>query len=171
MPHKDLTERKRYATNYRATHQEEIRRGQANYRKANRKSRREYTAAWYQKHKKDEKLKLYHANYRKTHRKEARAWSAKCNAKVKREIFILYGPRHRVRCAWPKCTISDIDMLALDHKNNDRKNNGGARKGTVFYHWLRKEAREGRRYELQVLCCNHNHKKELLRVRGDFNGH
>ena len=60
-------------------------------------------------------------------------------------------------------------MLSLDHINNDgneaRRNNGGKRKGYAFYIWLIKEAKAGRLHALQVLCHNHNMKKQLLRYR------
>jgi hypothetical protein len=97
-------------------------------------------------------------------------WGFQYRAKIKHAVFSLYGPKHQVRCAWTKCAVADIDMLALDHKDNDgnvaRRENGGRRKGYAFYIWLIKEAKAGRLHRLQVLCHNHNAKKEILRVRG-----
>ena len=136
--------------------------------------------------------KGYALKYRKTHRKElvkaeqkryrknrkrilaySIKWGATYRARVKRELFTLYGPQHEVRCSWTECQINDIDMLSLDHIDDDgnkaRRNTGGRRKGYGFYMWLLKEAKARRFHRLQVLCHNHNMKKQLLRDRMRMN--
>ncbi len=65
-------------------------------------------------------------------------------------------------CAW--CPQSDIDVLCLDHINNDGKQwrATGVRSGKHLYKWLiDNDYPEG----LQVLCANCNMKKEILRAR------
>jgi hypothetical protein len=78
-----------------------------------------------------------------------------------------YGPNGVAKCSWPGCEIDDVDMLVLDHVRNDgaaqRKAMGGTNgKGHTLYRILKKQ---GYPEGFQTLCCNHNHKKELLRVR------
>ena len=66
-------------------------------------------------------------------------------------------------CQWKDCNINDIDMLAIDHINNG---GGKHRKelGThMRYHdWLIKNNFPA---GFQILCANHNIKKEALRRR------
>lgn len=71
-------------------------------------------------------------------------------------------------CVWNEgCNISDPDMLAVDHINNNgaehRKqffNSTGS--GIVLYRWIIiNNFPEG----FQILCHNHNIKKELIRRR------
>jgi hypothetical protein len=73
-----------------------------------------------------------------------------------------------VKCPW---NCSDIDVLTIDHINDDgadqrRKLYGGRTGGgSRFYKWLIKNNfPEG----YQVLCCNCQRKKEMERLRGDF---
>ncbi len=80
------------------------------------------------------------------------------------ETFTRYGPDQKLQCSWIGCDVTDPDMLVLDHINDDgaqqRKN--GCGRGWNFYRWLKKQNfPDG----YQTLCCNHNHKKELLRSR------
>lgn len=71
------------------------------------------------------------------------------------------------KCA--ECEISDIDMLTLDHVENDGKvhrNESDTKGGWKFYLWLIKN-----KYPpgLQVLCWNHNMKKEIILRRRIIN--
>lgn len=86
---------------------------------------------------------------------------------IRLETFTQYSPLGVLGCSWEGCTVSDIDMLVLDHTANngaeERRALGGRNaRGWNFYLYLKKLGfPEG----YQTLCCNHNHKKELLRSR------
>ena len=83
-------------------------------------------------------------------------------AQRKVEVLTHYGPEHKLQCCWKECTVADIDMLSLDHVNNDgaedRRNSAGG-SGDALY---RKVEREGFPTGFQTLCFNHQMKKERL---------
>ena len=96
-----------------------------------------------------------------------RQYNQQKRAKLRIEILSHYGPQRALRCSWVDCTVSDIDMLVLDHIADDgaaeRKQLGGKNaRGWNFYQLLKQlNFPDG----YQTLCCNHNHKKELIRSR------
>jgi hypothetical protein len=86
--------------------------------------------------------------------------------RVKIEVLSHYGPAGKLQCAWPDCTVTDIDMLSLDHVLDDgaqeRKNGHRGGGGIATYQRVRKaEFPDG----YQTLCHNHQWKKELMRRR------
>ena len=91
--------------------------------------------------------------------------NARKKAKRKVEVLSHYGPEHELLCSWKDCTVADIDMLSLDHINNDgaedRRNSAGG-SGDALY---RKVEREGFPKSFQTLCFNHQMKKERLLQR------
>jgi hypothetical protein len=84
-------------------------------------------------------------------------------AALKKETFEHYG---RGRCRWPKCLVVDSDMLTLDHKENDgaKQRRKKRRLGVVLYQVLKNTNWP---VGYQVLCNNHQIKKELMRRRGE----
>jgi len=87
---------------------------------------------------------------------------------LKLEVLTYYGPAHKLQCAWEGCTVNDIDMLTLDHINNDGynhlKENGQRYSGHALYGWVKKNKfPEG----FQTLCCNHQSKKYLVKCRSE----
>jgi len=107
------------------------------------------------------------AGLRKEQAEYNRRYNITRRAKTKLEILTYYSPDQILRCSWPNCLISDIDMLVLDHINDNgaeekRQLGGSNGRGHIFYQHL-KSLRFPAGY--QTLCCNHNHKKELLRNR------
>jgi hypothetical protein len=87
------------------------------------------------------------------------------NLRIKIEVLAHYGPDGHLRCSWPDCLVTDVDMLSLDHINNDGaadRRNANERGGSNTYWRVRKAGfPEG----FQTLCCNHQRKKENLRRR------
>ena len=82
---------------------------------------------------------------------------------IKYQVFTHYSRSNIPICAW--CDIIDIDMLCIDHVNNDgktdRKENGFSFK---LYNKLSKLIDSGNAPEnYQILCYNHNIKKEVIR--------
>lgn len=87
--------------------------------------------------------------------------------KVKLEVFTHYCKEKPI-CNEKDCNIDDIDMLALDHINDDgaahRKSIGNA-SGFRLYDWIQKNNYPKM---FQVLCWNHNIKKEMNRIKKYF---
>jgi hypothetical protein len=77
-----------------------------------------------------------------------------------------YSPGDNPQCSWPGCEVVDVDMLGIDHINNDghtqRKLQGSSATGSQMYYRLK---REGFPAGFQTLCMNHNTLKEILRRR------
>jgi hypothetical protein len=151
-------EKKRRAAEYYAAHRSEIRRKTMDYYWAHHDAARLRAAKYYKAHR-QEKIRT-DAAYYQIHRKT----KARYNLNLKRRVFALYGPQQRIQCSWSECMVVDLDMLTLDHINDDgRRREHGS--GNPFYTWLLKEAAAGKMHEIQVLCCNHNTKKQILRLR------
>ena len=93
--------------------------------------------------------------------RKSRAW----NAQIKLECLTHYGPDSILQCSSLECEVCDIDMLTLDHINNDgAKDRQEGRNSTgVRLYWVLKS--EGYPSGFATLCCNHQSKKELLRRR------
>ena len=91
------------------------------------------------------------------------------NRKNKVETLTHYGPRGQLRCCWKRCLVTDVDMLSLDHVNNNgaehRKELGINNSGVQIYGVVK---RAGFPEGFQTLCCNHQMKKELLRRRAQY---
>ena len=84
--------------------------------------------------------------------------------KIKLKVFTHYCKGKPVCCV-DGCNIDDIDMLALDHTNDDGWNHRkevGAITGTFMYEWA---VRNNFPKIFQVLCWNHNIKKHLEKTR------
>jgi len=81
---------------------------------------------------------------------------------LKIEVLTHYGPKSTLKCSWFGCDVVDIDMLTLDHINNDgwEEKPGSARAagGVQMYSALKNE---GYPAGFQTLCHNHQWKKEM----------
>lgn len=129
-------------------------------------------------HKSPEVKKAYNRKYYLAHRKEIikhtgdnyRADKSKVFAynrtrgyRLKLEVLTYYGPDKHLGCCWSSCEIIDIDMLTIDHINNDgAEDRKKGLKGVPLYGKLKKL---GYPEGYQTLCANHQLKKELLRKR------
>lgn len=84
--------------------------------------------------------------------------------RLKQEIIAAYGGK----CCWHEgCDVSDPDMLVVDHVNDDgvedrKRPDGKQFLGSAMYKKIKKAGFPDR---YQILCANHNLKKELLRKR------
>lgn len=83
---------------------------------------------------------------------------------VRIQTLTHYGFEGKLQCCWPDCLVTDIDLLTLDHINNDgaqhRKNNHN-RGVSLYAKLIAANFPEG----YQTLCWNHQWKKELIRLR------
>jgi hypothetical protein len=87
--------------------------------------------------------------------------------KVKLQVFTHYCKGKPV-CCIDDCNINDMDMLSLDHVNDNgssHRKEVGAKTGTFMYEWAIKN-----NYPkiFQVMCWNHNIKKQLNKVKRKF---
>lgn len=109
------------------------------------------------------KQKLNYA-WAKKHPKERNEQRKRCGIRAKVEVLTHYGKDGRLQCCWSGCQETDIDVLTLDHVNNDGweyRKRGGTR-GRGIYHLVRHaNYPDG----FQTLCMNHQFKKEILRKR------
>src|ERR1700676_464524 len=83
---------------------------------------------------------------------------------TKEAILTHYGKGGELLCSWRGCLISDIDMLSLDHINNNGKEDRTP-EVTGGYKLYRKVIVLGYPKGFQTLCFNHQFKKEFLRKR------
>jgi hypothetical protein len=129
------------------------------------KSRR---AAYYMLNRKEinaKKSAHYAANIEKC-RAQNRTRARRTNAKIKFEVLSHYSPNGKLKCFCRGCKIQDIDMLSLDHINNDgaKLRRSGGLTGIAGYRIVR---RDGYPEGYQTLCYNHQAKKEILRCRSE----
>ena len=84
--------------------------------------------------------------------------------KIKLKVFTHYCKGKPV-CSEKNCDIDDIDMLSLDHINDDgaahRKKVGG-KSGVLMYDWAMKNNYPKM---FRIICWNHNIKKQLVKLR------
>jgi hypothetical protein len=121
------------------------------------------------------------AEYREKRNEEDRAYYTKTKpeylrktrermASLKLEVLTNYSPEHTLGCCWEDCTVTDIDILSLDHVNNDgaehRRALGWGHTGGEKLYRLVKNA--GYPDGFQTLCMNHQTKKHLLNVRSKY---
>jgi hypothetical protein len=85
--------------------------------------------------------------------------------KIKAIVFSQYGKGYKPKCCWRGCNITDLDMLSLDHIKNDgaQHRKEGKHRGGMGFYWqlFRNKFPDG----FQVLCWNHQWKKETIRRR------
>ena len=103
----------------------------------------------------------YHKKYKKENSKKCNEWTRNCRAKLKFEVLTHYGPNGILKCSWEGCFVDDIDMLSLDHINNDGSKEGSNPGHSVYVRLRREDYPLG----FQTLCWNHQWKKEILRKR------
>lgn len=122
-----------------------------------------YTHNYYITHKK-QKLATAAAYYEKN-REKYREQTQRRAADRKLRVLTHYGKNGELKCCWEGCEVSDMDMLTLDHVNNDgakqRETSGWADQCA----WTE---RHGLPEGYQTLCWNHQWKKELTRRRNEF---
>ena len=87
------------------------------------------------------------------------------HADLKLEVLSYYGPNEELGCCWPNCETKDIDILTIDHVNNDGAAHRKRVKGMTSYRlygWIKAQGfPEG----FQTLCWNHQWKKEITHTK------
>ena len=117
---------------------------------------------YYEKNK--DSVRKYQNDWRANHRLQINEQNKIANANLKLEVLSHYSPDGILRCTF--CEIVDIDMLTLDHVNDDgckdRHPSGKRRGGVTMYQHIKAL---GFPPGYQTLCANHQLKKEILRRR------
>ena|ERR1039458_7844521 len=101
------------------------------------------------------------------HIDEHRIKSNEDNLRIRKEVLSQYGKAGQLRCCWFRCLVSDIDMLTLDHIQDNGSEERRVNRyiaGVRLYRMLR---RAGYPDGYQTLCSNHQLKKEITRRRAN----
>jgi len=104
------------------------------------------------------------SKWRKAH-PETNKIRVRCShLKAKERVLAHYGKNGIPQCCWKSCFITDLDMLTLDHINNDGavRRRRGEPKGHELYWWLK---RMGFPKGFQTLCWNHQWKKRIQHLQ------
>lgn len=142
-----------YRRKYVATYPEKVKETNKKWRLANKDKLSDAVH-------KARRKKYYH-----DHKEHWRAYGRVQNFNHKLKVLTHYGPNGELRCSWPGCQVDDIDMLSLDHKNND----GYAHRRVLTRSIYSVIVRSGEFPDLyQTLCMNHQWKKRLTLVRDKF---
>jgi hypothetical protein len=109
--------------------------------------------------------KQYNKEWRRKNPARLKATLAKYYQKLKESMLKAYSSG-KPACKW--CGQVDIDILCLDHVNNDGNIHRKALGGTMrVYQWIRKHNYPS---GFQVLCYNCNNKKKVLHQRSKVRG-
>lgn len=76
-----------------------------------------YQREWYLKNR--ERVLLQNKRYRQENRQKDMKRRADYHQSRKRLVLAFYGKNGEAKCCWPDCEVDDLDMLSLDHVNND----------------------------------------------------
>ena len=84
-------------------------------------------------------------------------------------VLTHYGPSGVLKCVCEGCEVTDIDMLTLDHKNDDgfkhkKPGNKNRMGGDKLYFWAKQN---GFPDNLQTMCANHQLKKKIEKFKRD----
>lgn len=107
--------------------------------------------------------KLYHQKWQRDHAEEVRKQHREYAVEIKLEVLSHYGPSGSLQCSWPDCTITDPDMLTLDHVDNDGASHRKMKPGLTGHKLYSLLRSSGFPAGYQTLCWNHNSKKEIMR--------
>src|ERR1035437_296777 len=106
-----------------------------------------------------ERDRKYGIKYRANH-PELVLYNSTMRAELKLEVLTHYGPNSSLGCCWEDCEVTDIDMLTLDHINDDGhkhlSKSGKKHNGRQLYSWAKKNLYPN---TLQTLCGSHQLKK------------
>lgn len=109
-----------------------------------------------------ERRRVYRRRYHQEHKEQLNEAYRKYRQKRKLETLAKYSMSGVPRCNW--CGIEDIDVLCLDHINDNGAQHKREEKYSDIHTWLRtNNYPEG----FQVLCYNCNMKKRFIRERND----
>lgn len=150
---------------YYQEHKEEILEYQRQYRREHKEKLRESRHQYCKEHKAE--ISISQKKCYKKHQAERLLAAKKCNQRYKLRAFTYYSIRGVIRCA--KCGNADIDVLVIDHINNDgaeHRRSIGLPKGVGFnlYLWLKVHNYPA---GFQVLCYNCNIKKQREKERSE----
>jgi len=117
------------------------------------------------RYKDPEKRLAWQKEWKRTHPRNVAESNSRSNARLKVAALKHYGKGGEHICCWDGCEIDDLDMLTLDHINNDGAKHRGRGKGWTGADAYRKLAKAGWPDGFQTLCWNHQWKKEIAKRR------
>jgi hypothetical protein len=87
---------------------------------------------------------------------------------LKTEVLTHYGKHGKLKCCWEGCNVTDVDMLTLDHVNDDGfrhiENSGRRLTGIRLYIWAKRNKFPD---TVQTLCGSHQLKKLISKRKED----
>ena len=127
------------------------------YRKTHKAERSAYAKQYRLKNK--DHYDRWRNIYRQNNKSKIQNESAERNMAYKKEAFAAYSDG-KICCA--RCSVSDIDVLTLDHIDGGGRKHRAAIKLNRIYLWVKRE-----KYPpgFQVLCMNCNWKKHIESMR------
>lgn len=149
------TDRQAYRKAYYQANKAHILEHNKQYRETHKEQIRATQLRWAQEHR--EAHRLANRLYRERHLEKAKEHAKRWRTKYKFDALSHYSIADCPICA--HCGITDVDVLCIDHINNDGATHRKKLKllgGYNFYLWLRQQ---GYPEGFQVLCFNCNHKK------------
>lgn len=87
--------------------------------------------------------------------------SLEYNTSIKQEVLSHYSPEGILKCSNEECSVTDLDMLSLDHVNNDGAKDRGTGRGYAGVPLYGVLKREGFPSGFATLCHNHQMKKDI----------
>jgi hypothetical protein len=145
----------KYTALYRRSHPEVIRKIDAKYRAAYPDKIKTKRVKW--ENENPDRLRKYRAKYYTANHNK---WEERHNSN-KMKCLVHYSSA-KPECCWAGCNVTDTDMLQIDHiHNNGASNKKDYGTGKLYVWLIKNNMPEG----YQVLCANHNWKKELMRRR------
>lgn len=154
-----MFDQREYNRQYRARCRERILAQKKAYRGSNKEKIRTDLKVWREQSR--ETLLPKKRIYRENNKESVRRSKQRCTTRNRLKVLAQYSDGS-MKCA--QCTVDDFDMLVLDHVNGGGKAHirkiGGPGGLCV------KMIQEGFPPILQVLCANHNQKKDMERRRG-----
>jgi hypothetical protein len=146
---------RKYSKEYYQKHKEGIAKRQKEYINRNKEKVLEYQAKWREDNK--DKRRINGREYYNNNQVDISIRRSERHQKNKMECIKHYSGG-TMKCA--KCEVDNINMLVLDHINDDGHKD--RRCVNSLYYYL---IREGFPPGFQVLCANHNQEKEILRSK------
>lgn len=157
---------KRWRHNYYEKNKDKINAKRRVYEAKNKDKLRERYRVWY--HSNIDKIRSYYSKERRHKyyidcKERHLAQSKEYHENNRLLVLSHYSKTETPSCCWNGCDINDTDMLQLDHiDNNGSDHRKQLKTNKSIWRWV---INSGFPEGFQVLCANHNMKKERIRYK------